>query len=145
MFKEYQTLTQIQGPLLIVKNIEEIKYAELAEITLSDKSRRFGKVLDVSHDLAVVQVFEGTRGLDVDKSKIRFLGRTETFGVSKDILGRVFNGRGVVRDDLPSPKVERILDINGSPINPVARDYPQEFISGLCCSIWGNGYYLRRG
>ncbi len=134
MFREYQTITQIQGPLLIVKKIEDVKYGELAQIILPDNTKRFGKVLDVSTDLAVVQVFEGTHGLDVDKSKVNFLGKSETMGVGKDILGRIFNGRGQIRDNLPSPRIEKVLDINGAPINPVARDYPSEFIqTGISC------------
>ncbi|UCG34637.1 MAG: V-type ATP synthase subunit B [Candidatus Omnitrophota bacterium] len=143
MFREYQTLTQVQGPLLMVREIEGVKFAELAEIILPDGSKRFGKVLDVSDKLAVVQVFEGTRGLDVDKSKVRFLGKTETVGVSKDMLGRIFNGRGIVRDELPAPAVHKVMDINGLPINPVARDYPQEFIQTGISSIDGMNPLVR--
>jgi V/A-type H+-transporting ATPase subunit B len=143
MFKEYQTIAQIQGPLLIVREVEGIKYAELAQITLSDGSKRFGKVLEVSQDLAVVQVFEGTRGLDLEKSKVRFLGKTEEFGVGREILGRVFTGRGSPRDDLPPPPVEKFLDINGAPINPQARDYPQEFIQTGISAVDGMNPLVR--
>ncbi len=143
MFKEYQTLTQVQGPLLVVKNIEGIKYAELAQVILPDNSRRSGKVLDVSEDMAIVQVFEGTQGLDIEKSKVRFLGRTETFGVSSDVLGRVFSGRGVVRDALPPPRIDKELDINGLPLNPTSRDYPQEFIQTGISSIDGMNPLVR--
>ena len=143
MFKEYRTITQIQGPLLIVKKVEQIHYAELAQIILPDGSKRFGKVLEASEDSAVVQVFEGTRGLDIDKSTVRFLGKTEEFGISKEILGRVFTGRGTPRDDLPAPRVEKFLDINGAPINPQARDYPQEFIQTGISAIDGMNPLVR--
>lgn len=143
MFKEYRTLIHIQGPLLIIKSIEGVKYGELGEIISSDGSRRFGKVLDVSEDMAIVQVFEGTTGLDLEKTKVRFLGKTETFGVSKEILGRVFNGRGKLRDNLGSPRVDKVLDINGLPINPVARDYPLEFIQTGISAIDGMNPLVR--
>jgi len=142
-FKEYQTVSHIQGPLLIVRKIEGVKYAELAEIILSNGQKRYGKVLDVSEDLAVVQVFEGTQGLDTENSKIRFLGKFETFGVSKEILGRVFTGRGAPRDGLPLPPAEEFLDINGSPINPVARSYPNEFIQTGVSAIDGMNPLVR--
>ena len=143
MFKEYQTITEIRGPLLVVEKIEGVAFAELAEIILPDKSKRFGKVLEVSENLAVVQVFEGTRGIDIDKSKVRFLGKTEEFAVSGDILGRIFNGRGMPRDGLPPPYPEKYIDINGVPINPQARDYPQEFIQTGISAIDGMNPLVR--
>ncbi len=143
MFKEYQTIREISGPLLVVEKIEGVGYAELAQIILPDKSVRFGKVLEIEKDLAVVQVFEGTRGIDVDKTKVRFLGKTEQFGVSKEILGRIFTGRGIPRDGLPQPSYDKLLDINGSPINPQARDYPQEFIQTGISSIDGMNPLVR--
>ncbi len=143
MFKEYKTITNVQGPLLIVRRIEGVKYAELAEIILPNKEKRFGKVLDAREDLAVIQVFEGTQSIDTQKSLVRFLGKTEEFGVSKDILGRVFSGRGLPLDSLPPPSVDKYLDINGSPINPCARDYPQEFIQTGISSIDGMNPLVR--
>ena len=143
MFREYQTISQIQGPLLVVKKIEGIKYAELAEVILPEGERRFGKVLEIAEDLAIIQIFEGTRGLDIDKSKVRFLGKTETFGVSKEILGRVFNGRGLPRDELLPPSVDKFLDVNGAPINPVSRDYPTEFIQTGISTIDGMNPLVR--
>lgn len=143
MFKEYKTITNVQGPLLIVRRIEGVKYAELAEIILPNKEKRFGKVLDAREDLAVIQVFEGTQSIDTQKSLVRFLGKTEEFGVSEDILGRVFSGRGLPLDSLPPPSVDKYLDINGSPINPCARDYPQEFIQTGISSIDGMNPLVR--
>ncbi|OQX86671.1 MAG: V-type ATP synthase subunit B [Candidatus Omnitrophica bacterium 4484_70.2] len=143
MFKEYQTITNVQGPLLIVRQIEKVKYAELAQIILPDGNVKSGKVLDVSEELAVIQVFEGTRGIDTHHSKVKFLGKTETFGVSRDILGRIFTGRGIPRDDLPPPRIEKMVDVNGLPINPVARSYPQEFIQTGISSIDGMNPLVR--
>ncbi|HEC69554.1 MAG: V-type ATP synthase subunit B [Candidatus Omnitrophota bacterium] len=143
MFKEYKTITNVQGPLLIVRKIEGVKYSELAEVILSSGEKRFGKVLDAQEDLAIIQVFEGTQGIDTKTSRVRFLGKTEEFGVSPDILGRIFSGRGLPKDGLPSPSVDKYLDINGSPINPCARDYPQEFIQTGISSIDGMNPLVR--
>ncbi|MCD6539981.1 MAG: V-type ATP synthase subunit B [Candidatus Omnitrophica bacterium] len=143
MFKEYKTITNVQGPLLIVRKIEGVKYSELAEVILSSGEKRFGKVLDAQEDLAIIQVFEGTQGIDTKTSRVRFLGKTEEFGVSPDILGRIFSGRGLPKDGLPFPSVNKYLDINGSPINPCARDYPQEFIQTGISSIDGMNPLVR--
>ncbi|MGD2295710.1 MAG: V-type ATP synthase subunit B, partial [Candidatus Aminicenantes bacterium] len=128
MYKEYLTVSNIVGPLLIVEKIQDVKYAELVEIETADGSVRRGTVLDVSTDMAVVQVFEGTVGLDVDKSRVRFLGRSQQLGVSAEIVGRVFDGSGKPKDRGPQIIADTMLDINGNPINPEARDYPSEFI-----------------
>ena len=92
--KEYRTITQIKGPLVFVEKTDPVGYGELVDMTLPDGSRRRGQVLDSSDDQVVVQVFEGTDGIDNDRTSVKFLGETIQFGVSKDILGRVFDGAG---------------------------------------------------
>jgi V/A-type H+-transporting ATPase subunit B len=143
MYKEYLTVSNIVGPLLIVEKIQDVKYAELVEIETADGSVRRGTVLDVSTDMAVVQVFEGTVGLDVDKSRVRFLGRSQQLGVSAEIVGRVFDGSGKPKDRGPQIIADTMLDINGNPINPEARDYPSEFIQTGISSIDGMNPLVR--
>lgn len=141
--KEYLTITSVSGPLVIVEKTKDIKYAELAEVEFSDGSIRRGKVLEVSEDKALVQMFEGTIGLDVVGSKIRFLGRTQELGVSPDLLGRIFDGAGRPRDDGPQIIALSRLDINGNPINPTARAYPSEFIQTGISTIDGMNPLVR--
>jgi len=143
MYKEYLTVSNIVGPLLIVEKISDVKYGELVEIETSDGSLRRGTVLDVSTEQAVVQVFEGTIGLDVDKSRVRFLGRSQELGVSEEIVGRIFDGSGKPKDKGPQIIPDKMLDINGSPINPQARDYPSEFIQTGLSSIDGMNPLVR--
>lgn len=143
MLKEYLTVAAISGPLVMVEKTENIKYAELAEVEFSDGQVRRGKVLEVSGDRALVQMFEGTMGLDVLNSKVRFLGRTQELGVSPDLLGRVFDGAGRPRDNAPAIIAEKRLDINGSPINPASRAYPSEFIQTGISSIDGMNPLVR--
>ncbi|MGD8538574.1 MAG: V-type ATP synthase subunit B [Candidatus Aminicenantes bacterium] len=143
MYKEYLTVSNIVGPLLIVEKIVDVKYGELVEIETSDGSLRRGTVLDVSTEQAVVQVFEGTVGLDVDKSRVRFLGRSQQLGVSSEIVGRIFDGSGKPKDRGPQIIPETLKDINGSPINPQARDYPSEFIQTGISSIDGMNPLVR--
>ncbi|MBN2456055.1 MAG: V-type ATP synthase subunit B [Sedimentisphaerales bacterium] len=137
MLKEYQTVSEIAGPLMLVEMVDEAKYGHIVEIELADGSIRHGQILQVEKDKALVQVFEGTRGVDVDKSTVRFLGRPLEFGVSPDILGRVFSGLGEPKDDAPAVIADKMMDINGSPINPYARDYPIEFIQTGISAIDG--------
>jgi V/A-type H+-transporting ATPase subunit B len=143
MYKEYLTVSNIVGPLLIVEKIVDVKYGELVEIETSEGSLRRGTVLDVSTEQAVVQVFEGTVGLDVDKSRVRFLGRSQQLGVSGEIVGRIFDGSGKPKDKGPQIIPETMKDINGSPINPQARDYPSEFIQTGISSIDGMNPLVR--
>ncbi len=143
MHKEYLTVSNITGPLVIVEKIEDVKYGELVEIEGADGLRRRGTVLDISTERAVVQVFEGTTGLDVDKSRIRFLGRSQRLGVSEEIVGRIFDGSGKPKDKGPQIIAKKMLDINGSPINPQARDYPSEFIQTGISSIDGMNPLVR--
>jgi len=143
MYREYLTVSNIVGPLVIVEKIEDVKYGELVEIESADGRMRRGTVLDISTKQAVVQVFEGTVGLDIEKSRVRFLGRSQQLGVSEEIIGRVFNGSGLPRDGGPRIIARKMLDINGSPINPDARDYPSEFIQTGISSIDGMNPLVR--
>jgi len=137
MLKEYQTVTSIYGPLMMVEMVDEAKFGHIVDIELSDGSIRHGQILQVENDKVMVQVFEGTRGIDVDKSTVRFLGKPLTFDVSPEILGRVFSGLGEPKDDGPAIIPEKTMDINGAPINPCARDYPNEFIQTGISTIDG--------
>jgi len=135
--KEYQTVASISGPLMLVEMVDQAKYGHIVDIELADGSIRHGQILQVENDKVLVQVFEGTRGIDVDKSTVRFLARPLELAVSPDILGRVFSGLGEPKDGGPAIIPEKRLDINGSPINPDARDYPNEFIQTGISSIDG--------
>ena len=126
--KEYKTIHEISGPLMVVEQVSGVTYNELAEIELADGSVRRCKVLEVNGDKAVVQLFESSAGINLKESRIRFLGHPLELGVSGDMLGRVFNGMGQPIDGGPAILAEKRLDINGQPINPAARDYPNEFI-----------------
>ncbi|HCI03301.1 TPA: V-type ATP synthase subunit B [Candidatus Peribacteria bacterium] len=128
MSTAYKTVTDIAGPLMMVEGIEGVTYDELCEIELVDGSKRLGKVLDARSDLAVVQMFEDAKGATTEGTKVRFLGRTFEIGVSEDILGRVFSGSGKPIDSGPEIVPEKKLDINGAPINPYSREYPDDFI-----------------
>jgi len=126
--KEYRTVRQITGPLMLVEGVEGVTYGELADIKLGDGSLRRGRVLEINGDKAMVQVFEGTSGLAPEDVRVKFLGKGMELGVSSDILGRIFDGFGSPIDDGPAIIPEKYLNVNGNPINPFARDYPNEFI-----------------
>ncbi len=128
MRKEYLNVESIVGPLMLVERVGGVAYSEIAEIILADGTRRNGQVLEVRDDKALVQVFEGTSGLTPGQVRVKFLGKGMQIGVSPDIVGRVFDGFGRTIDGGPAIIPEKSLDINGSPINPEARDYPTEFI-----------------
>jgi len=128
MLKSYRTVTSISGPLIVVEEVEGIKYDELVEIELPSGETRNGKVLEVSLDKALVQIFEGTSGIDIGGARVRFKGRGLEFPVSEEILGRVFNGLGKPIDQAPPVISKKRLDIAGNPLNPYARDYPNDFI-----------------
>ena len=135
MIKEYLTISYVAGPLIIVEKTTDVKYQELVEIELSSGEIRRGQVLEVTEDKATVQVFEGTTGIDVSDSKVRFLGKVIELPVSLDILGRIFDGSGRPIDNGPQIIAEKKLDINGNPLNPYARDYPNDFIQTGISSI----------
>ncbi len=143
MLKEYQTIREISGPLILVEEVEGVKYEELVEVQLPSMEIRTGRVLEVDHDKALIQLFEGTTGVDIHKSKVRFLGRGIQLGVSPDILGRVFDGLGRPIDEGPEILPDKKLDINGNPINPYARDYPEEFIQTGISAIDGLNTLVR--
>lgn len=134
MIKEYQTVSEISGPLMLVEKVEDVKFEELVEIELSNGEIRHGRVLEVNEDTALVQLFEGVRGISSRGTKVRFLGKGVELPVSEDILGRVFDGQGRPIDDGPEILPEKRLDINGNPLNPYSREFPSEFIqTGISC------------
>jgi len=132
IIKEYSNITEIAGPLIVVEGVRDIMYDEVVEIVTSTGLKKNGKVLDAMKDKAVVQVFEGTDGLDTKNTKARFMAETMKVALSPAMLGRVFNGAGRPIDDKGPINPEVRKDINGYPINPTAREFPREFIqSGI--------------
>ncbi len=124
----YKTVQDIQGPLIFVGGIENVSYDELCEVELTDGSKRLGKVLEARSDMAVVQLFESTQGATTEGTKVRFLGTTFKIDVSEDMLGRIFSGSGKPIDGGPAVFPEARVDINGAPINPYSREFPDDFI-----------------
>lgn len=143
MLKEYKTVAEIAGPLMLVENVEGVTYQELTEIELPGGEIRRGQVLEINEDKALVQIFEGSSGVDIRSAKIRFLGKGIELPVSLDILGRVFDGMGRPRDKGPKIIPDKRLNINGFPINPYARDYPSEFIQTGVSAIDGMNTMVR--
>ncbi len=143
MIKEYRTIREISGPLMMVKDVEGVTYDELAEIELPDGSVRRCKVLEVNGDKAVVQLFESSAGINLAESKIRFLGHPLQLAVSGDMLGRVFDGMGHPIDGGPEILADKYYDINGLPMNPASRDYPNEFIQTGVSTIDGLNTLVR--
>ena len=137
MRREYKTIQNIAGPLILVEGVIGIKNEELVEIYLPSGDTRRGRVVELDHDTALVQVFEGTSGIDVPETKISFRGRGIELSLSDDILGRTFNGLGRPIDGGPAVIPKKKMDINGLPINPYARYYPDEFIQTGISSIDG--------
>ena len=140
---EYTTVTEVTGPLIIVDGIKDVAYNEVVKIKLASGEIRTGQVLEAFLDKAIIQVFEGTKGLDTDKTSARFIGETMKLGVSKDMLGRIFDGTGNPKDDAPPIIPEDSREINGNPINPYARQYPQEFIQTGISTIDGLNTLVR--
>lgn len=143
MLKEYRTVTEIVGPLMVVEGVEGVKYDELVEIELQTGEKRKGKVLEINGSKAMVQIFEGSTGINLKGTKARFLGKPLEIGVSEDMLGRVFDGMGRSNDNGPDIIPEKRLDINGEAINPVARDFPSEFIQTGISAIDGLNTLVR--
>lgn len=143
MIKEYKTISGISGPLIVVEKVTDVKYDELVEIQLGNGELRRGRVLEITTDKALVQVFEGTTGLDIENAKVRFLGKALELPVSRDMLGRIFDGSGRPIDGGPEIIPEKRLDINGNPINPYSRDYPSEFIQTGISTIDGMNTLVR--
>lgn len=143
MIREYRTIQEVNGPLMLVKQVQGVTYDELGEIELPDGTIRRCKVLEVNGDNAVVQLFEPSAGINLKESKIRFLGHPLQLGVSGDMLGRVFNGMGQPIDGGPAILAEEFKDINGLAMNPAARDYPNEFIQTGISTIDGLNTLVR--
>ncbi len=143
MPKEYRTIQEVAGPLMMVRGVENVKYDELGEIELADGERRRCKVLEINGDTAVVQLFENSAGINLSDSKVRFLGKSLELGVSEDMLGRVFDGMGRPKDGGPEILPVERRDINGLPMNPAARVYPAEFIQTGVSAIDGLNTLVR--
>ena len=143
MLKEYRTVSEVVGPLMVVERVEGVKFDELVEIEIQTGEIRSGKVLEVDRDKAVVQLFESAHGINLEGSRARFLARPLEIGVSTDMLGRVFDGLGRAKDGGPKIIPDKKSDINGAPINPVARDYPSEFIQTGISAIDGLNTLVR--
>jgi V/A-type H+-transporting ATPase subunit B len=137
MLKEYQTVSEIYGPLMLVESVDDAKYGHIVDIEIADGSIRHGQILQVEKQKVLVQVFEGTEGINVDKSTVRFLGKPMELAVSPDILGRVFSGIGEPKDGGSVILPKKRMNINGNPINPYARDFPNEFIQTGISTIDG--------
>ncbi len=143
MLKEYSTVSEVVGPLMTVEGVEGIKYEELVEVELQTGEKRRGRVLEIDGDKAMVQLFEGSTGINLKGTTVRFLGRPLELGVSEGMIGRIFDGMGKPKDGGPEIIPEARRDINGVPINPVARDYPSEFIQTGISAIDGLNTLVR--
>ena len=140
---EYRTIQEVAGPLMLVRDVRNVTYNELGEIVLENGETRRCKVLEIDGTNALVQLFESSAGINLSNSKIRFLGRQMELGVSTDMLGRIFDGLGRPIDNGPEIIPEKRMDVNGLPINPVARSYPQEFIETGISAIDGLNTLVR--
>ena len=143
MLKEYRTIREVVGPLMMVEGVSGVTYDELVEIRQASGEMRRGRVLEVNGDRALVQLFESSSGLKIDDSTVRFLGRGIELSVSMDMLGRVFDGMGEPRDGGPAIIPEARRNINGTALNPAARDYPSEFIQTGVSAIDGLNTLVR--
>ncbi|MHB9922194.1 V-type ATP synthase subunit B [Clostridium botulinum] len=143
MLKEYRTVKEVVGPLMLVDQVESVSFDELVEIELHNGEKRRGRVLEINKDKALVQLFEGSAGINIKGAKVKFLGKPLELGVSEDMLGRVFDGLGNPKDGGPKIIPDEKRDINGIPINPVARNYPDEFIQTGVSAIDGLNTLVR--
>lgn len=143
MPKEYRTIQEVSGPLMLIRGVTDVSYNELAEIELQSGERRRCRVLEINGSNVLVQLFESSAGINLSNSKVRFLGHQMELAVSPDILGRVFDGLGRPIDEGPDILPEKRLDINGTPMNPSARNYPQEFIQTGISAIDGLNTLVR--
>lgn len=143
MIKRYKTIKDVVGPIMIVSDVEGASYNEIVEITQENGEKRRGKVLEVEDDKAIIQLFENAQDLKISTSKVRFSGKSMTIGVSKEMFGRVFNGIGEAIDGVADIIPEKVIDVNGKPINPVARDFPNKFIQTGISSIDGLNTLVR--
>lgn len=143
MPKEYRTIQEVAGPLMLVRGVEGVTYDEMGEIELASGERRRCKVLEINGSDALVQLFDAATGINLESSKVRFLGKTMELGVSADMLGRVFDGIGRPIDNGPEILPDMRMDINGLPMNPAARSYPEEFIQTGVSAIDGLNTLVR--
>lgn len=143
MIKEYKTISEVAGPLMLVKNVENVTYDELGEIILPNGEQRLCKVLEINGSDALVQLFESSAGINLKESSVKFLGKGTQLGVSPEMLGRVFDGMGRPMDGGPDIIATKKMDINGLPMNPAARDYPAEFIQTGVSAIDGLNTLVR--
>ena len=143
MLKEYKTVTEVVGPLMLVEGVEGVNFEELVDIKLQTGEHRRGRVIEINKDRAMVQLFEGSTGINLESTSVRFLGRPLELAVSEDMIGRAFNGLGEVIDDGPEIIPEDKRDVNGTAINPVSRDYPSEFIQTGISTIDGLNTLVR--
>lgn len=143
MIKEYRTISEVAGPLMMVQDVENVTYDELGEIILPNGEKRLCKVLEINGSDATVQLFESSAGINLKESAVRFLAHGTELSVSPEILGRVFDGMGRPTDGGPDIIPEKRLDINGLPMNPAARDYPAEFIQTGVSAIDGLNTLVR--
>lgn len=143
MRKDYKTIREVVGPLMTVDHVAGVKYDELVEIHQANGEVRSGRVLVIDGDRALVQLFESSQGLQASTAKARFVGHGIQLGVSPDMLGRVFDGMGNPIDGGPKIIPQEYLDINGTPMNPAARDYPAEFIQTGVSAIDGLNTLVR--
>lgn len=143
MLKEYKTVREVVGPLMMVDGVEGVKFEELVDVRLQTGERRRGRVLEINQDKAMVQIFEGSSGINLPDTTVRFLGHPLELGVSEDMIGRIFNGMGIPMDDGPEIIAEKRVDINGNPMNPASRDYPSEFIQTGISTIDGLNTLVR--
>ena len=143
MLKEYKSVSEVVGPLMAIEGVEGVKFEELVDIELQNGEKRRGRVIEINGDQAMVQIFEGSSGINLKETTVRFLGRPLELGVSEDMIGRVFDGLGNPMDNGPKLIPEKSIDINGTPINPVARDYPSEFIQTGISTIDGLNTLVR--
>jgi V/A-type H+-transporting ATPase subunit B len=141
--REYTKVTEIRGPLLVVEGVSRVAYDEIVEVELPSGEKRRGRVLEVNRNIAIVQVFEGTTGVTTTGTKVRFLGKPLEIPVSEDMLGRVFNGLGEPIDGGPLVEAEERRDVNGAPLNPAERDYPEDFIQTGVSAIDGMNTLVR--
>ena len=143
MIKYYKTIKEVGGSIILVSDVEGVTVGELVTIVEKNNNKRYGKVLEVYDDNAVVELFDSANNLNIHESKIRFLGKGLEVGVSKDMLGRVFNGLGKICDGGPDIIPDKFIDVNQGPINPVARDYPTQFIQTGISAIDGLNTLVR--
>ena len=143
MLKEYKTVSEVVGPLMLVEGVEGVSFDELVDIEMQTGERRRGRVIEIEEGRAMVQLFEGSTGINLESTSVRFLGRPLELGVSEDMVGRAFNGLGEPIDDGPDIIPDEKRDVNGTAINPVSRDYPSEFIQTGISTIDGLNTLVR--